>query len=383
MNLKILLAAAFSAAALLAAPQPALSDVVELPDGAAAQNADEAGQDAPRYYTVVKGDTLWDITHEFFKDPFKWPKVWRLNPYIRNPHLIYPGNVLRITPDGIEVVTPVEVSPEDLPVVGLEPEAEKVVVLEPPPEPEPVEPPPPPPMYASYSFARDGFIDDRELSESGAIIEAVEKQVLIGEKDRVYISFRDSSGVSEGDRFTIFKVGRRVRHPITGRKLGYIMEVLGSLTVTGTDEVIEAEIDTAYKEIEKGAKLKAYSEPLTAVEITEPASSVDGYVVAALEGQVESAAGDVVYVDKGTSDGVASGNLMRIFRKSRVARDPITGKKVTLPLIDVGALIVIEAKEKTSACLVIENLRSIREGDMVSTMRFEEAVSHQNIGSAR
>ena len=56
----------------------------------------ELRDDQPGTYTVVLGDTLWDISNKFLKTPWLWPEIWQANPQVANPHLIYPGDVLSL-----------------------------------------------------------------------------------------------------------------------------------------------------------------------------------------------------------------------------------------------------------------------------------------------
>lgn len=76
----LLLALTLGAAALFAGP--AASDVLRT--------------DHPSEYVVVKGDTLWDISGKFLEKPWLWPDIWKKNPQIKNPDLIYPGDVIRL-----------------------------------------------------------------------------------------------------------------------------------------------------------------------------------------------------------------------------------------------------------------------------------------------
>src|SRR3972149_6389971 len=62
-------------------------------------------------HIVVKGDTLWDISKKFLSDPFKWPELWKRNAEIKNPHLIYPGDVVRLTSNGFEIVPAKAIAP--------------------------------------------------------------------------------------------------------------------------------------------------------------------------------------------------------------------------------------------------------------------------------
>lgn len=114
-------------ALLLALPLKTSADEIKI---------DPADPEA-KIYTVVEGDTLWDLSGRFLGDPFKWPKVWEWNPYIENPHLIYPGDVLKITKGRIEIIKRRYERPAPPPVVKKKKKKKKKPVkakVEPPVE---------------------------------------------------------------------------------------------------------------------------------------------------------------------------------------------------------------------------------------------------------
>lgn len=347
------------------------ADEVRVP-GAEAESGKAGQADEPVYYTIVKHDTLWDISKRFLKNPFKWPKIWKINPYIKNPDLIYPGNMVKITPDGFEIMTPKEAEADKLPVVGLEPEMkepEKTVVLEAVPEQVKEKPAPAAAKVAGNALARKGFISEKELAAAGAIIGAKEKKLNMTRGDEVFISFKDRENVKPGSRYTIFAVEKKIIHPVRKTRIGDIVDILGSLRVkSSVDGVIEGEIEMSYKEIQPGAKLEIFREPVSEVEITKPDTVVNGYIAAALEDKGNLSKGDIAYIDRGTSDGLKKGNVMRIYRTRESVPDPLDKrKKIELPPIELGTLIVADPGDNTSACMILKSLKAINWGDQVST----------------
>jgi hypothetical protein len=357
----------------------ALAALLVLAPGAGMAERIEEGEVV--YYTIVKDDTLWDITDRFFEDPYRWPVLWKRNPYIKNPHLIFPGDVLKITPDGIKVVKRGE-KVEELPVIKLPPppvEEAPPVVEEPPvieeilPPPPPAEEAPPPAVkkVTSHLMAREGFITKKELEESGAIASAKEKKVYFHEDDEVFLSFRDPGAVREGDRFAIFKVGEEILHPLTKKPLGNLFENLGSLEITKVGDVIEGRIDNSYKEITAEAKLTHFEEPVKEVDVVEAKTKVRGVIVASLDGAEIMGEGDVAFIDKGERDGLEEGNILEIYRERTPVKDPLRKRRtITLPPRELGTLVVIDVRERVSTAIILNSFQPIMSGDQVITPGF-------------
>lgn len=373
MGPKRFLIAVLSAAVFISTQAMAVDEA-----GGGGAGGPASGEEAV-YHKVVPRDTLWDITGKYLGDPFKWPGVWKVNPDIKNPHLIYPGNIVRVTPDGVEVLEPSDARAEGLSVIAVE-EGESVVVLDPEEgpeyEPEPEGPvtraAPPGPKVKGRAVLRRGFISAEELKGSGAVVGQKEKRMYSSGGDEVVLSFKDRPSVKAGDRYTVFTVGRMLKHPETGKGLGYEIDILGSLNVTKTGGVVEGVIDNSYKEVPEGARLRPYSDPVLDVALTEADADVTGVIVTSIDAKENLSAGDIAYIDKGVSDGLKAGNVMRIFRAVPKAADPMNaGEDVSLPPLELGTLVVIEAGEGTSTGVVVKSFKSIVRGDRVSTLRAE------------
>lgn len=358
-----------------------------------AQNQEK--QEETGSYTVQIGDTLWDISKRFLNNPFKWEDLWKANPSIANPHLIYPGDTIKIFPS--EPVTagekpkqsPIETAPEKLPVEKLQKSEEAPSVMPKTEEEKPKEesaPPPPPAVVeekpapqpvteivniSSAIMERHGLISAKDMEGSGVIIGSKEERLLLSQGDIVYISLAKGIEVIDGDKLTIFTTTGEVKHPVSEKPVGFLTDTLGILEVIKAekDGVITARIGKAYKEIVKGARLKFYEPPVKEVAVKKSEKRVDGFIIASLEGKRGLSENDIVYLDKGKSSGLEQGNTMNIFRPTTTVDDPMSAKKktITFPPVDLGRLVIIRVEDDTSAAFITKSKQVIYKGDRVKT----------------
>jgi LysM repeat protein len=344
---------------------------------------EKATNEKPVIYTVVKGDTLWHISGRFLDDPFKWPKLWKWNPYIKNPHLIYPGDVIKITPTGMELIerggVPVPQA-EEVEEEIIE-EIVEVVIKKKPALPK-VELPPPPPkvnVYSSRNTPRRGVLARENVDGVGSIVSAFDQtEILWHEGKEVFLKFKDKRGIKAGDRFDIFTIGDLIKHPKTEESMGYLTDDIGSLVITKVgastergfeDDVVLGRIEGTFKEVMHGAKVRPHVEMKREMEAAPTAADIDGYVVASLDDIREMADDDVMFIDKGSEHGLKVGNVLQLYRERFLANDPYNKKgKLRLPIETLGVVIITETSRNTSIGVIIRSMKDVHVGDRVRTM---------------
>lgn len=338
-----------------------------------AQEATTAkGEEAGKTYTVIKGDTLWDISGVFMKDPFKWPTIWEKNPQVKDPHWIYPGDVLIILPSGeIKKKVAEESAPVPAPVEKKEEvkepaKIEAPAVAQPLPEERATEAAPvaiPVQTKQTLPYAgigRVGFIASDKEASIGKIVDAKEEKLMLSTGDDVYIDTGEEKGIKKGEKFTIYKMGSAVYHPVSKKLVGHQVEILGTLLVTNPhDKASEGQIIDCYDPISRGDKLKRV-EPIPAeIEIKKGQVELEGFIIANKTGADEMAEGDIVFLDKGKLAGVEAGNTLIVYL-SGMLKD-----NLQLPSEDVARLLVLSSQENTALALVIGSKKPFHIGDKV------------------
>ncbi|MCW3150441.1 LysM peptidoglycan-binding domain-containing protein [Stutzerimonas stutzeri] len=325
--------------------------------GGIAQAAVQLKDGHPERYTVVKGDTLWDISGRFLKEPWKWPELWHANPQIENPHLIYPGDSLSLVYiDGQPRLVlnrgasrgTIKLSP----TMRTTPMADAIPTI---------------PLEAINSFLLSNRIVDSEEQFKGApyIVAGNAERVVSGSGDRVYGrgSFADGMPV-----YGIFRQGKSYVDPDTGEFLGINADDVG------TAEVLEREGDIATLQLTRTSQEVRLGDRLFASEErsvnstfmpSAPAGQVDGVILDVPRGVTQIGQFDVVTLNKGTRDGLQDGNVLAVYKTGETVRDRVTGENVKIPDERSGLLMVFRAYEKLSYGLVLQATRSLAVRDKV------------------
>jgi hypothetical protein len=323
-------------------------------------------------YTVVQGDTLWDVCARLTGSPWHWPRVWSYNPELTNPHWIYPGDVVRFEPSTLPLprLAQLASSERDLPPepgaateIGREADSGETL-----PQVSEVRATP---LGATTSQRRSRrplslFVSPRELAESGRLTNSVNDQILLAPPAEVFITFPSGAHASPGQRFMIYKTDLEIMHPITGKSYGYLTQVTGfaSLRTREGNDLGRAVITEAVAEVERGQLVAPLVQlPLVDQVPTLARTPVGGYVLAVQPGESMAGERQFVFVDIGAGKGLEPGNRLAVF----VSEDPLDpGHEI--PSTKIGELMALDVRESATTCIVLDALQEIYPGQRVKAV---------------
>jgi len=300
----------------------------------------EALSEAKAYYIVREGDTLWDITENFYEDPYLWPAVWGTNPHISNPHWIYPGDPIYLASIAGEYLADVADG-----VPGPEPAAVRPVASVAPGVST---------MFISRRIADTALLSPDEAGEAGRVLTARDNKFLLAQGDEVYLQLSEHWDASYSGPYQVLRGLREIRHPETGKTMGTLYGILGYASVVGPiqDGVARGIILTSQYAVEAGDLIRKGAPPPKEVYSNASKRELDGWVVAGLRTDDLLSEYDVVFVDRGIEHGVEVGDTFWVLESERKVKNPSGPGKVTLPDTRLALLVVIHAEKETSTTLV-------------------------------
>lgn len=330
----------------------------------------EPYNDEAFYYTVQKGDTLWDISERFLKTAWKWPELWQRNARevpILNPHLIYPGQRLLIYPDrGVIAAEPLPSGPAPQPRADMG---------EPIPAPAPsggFEEGPLESRDTLLTFSpinRIGFIRRQPVKGHGAIFKVRgDAKQMIHERDTVYIRPTGDAPLVMGREYTIYKTVGPIRDPKTDRRGGYQHILTGRLEITRLEpEFAMGVIRSSFRTIRTGERLMPYNELSPKIPVADSVEGLEATIVSSEEGGRLLGEGSVVFIDRGGENGIAPGQRYNIVYQEVAKPNPDRGNRVILPPVVLGDVVVLRAEPSTATVVLTRSNRDIYPGAQIRT----------------
>ncbi len=310
----------------------------------------------PDRYVVVKGDTLWDISARFLKDPWLWPDIWYANPQIKNPHLIYPGDVVTLVYVGGKPRIMVQRGhgEEKLsPHVRVEPLAAAIPTI---------------PLDAIGPFLNKSLVlSQQELKSAPYVVATAGEHLAAGAGNRVYVRKIMSAQPS---RYTVVRPGEAYRDPKTGELLGYQALYLGDALLQRTGDPATLKLLRTEKEVLTGDRLvPADEQPFNANFFPKaPDKTINGDIIAVLGGVTQIGQHQVVVIDRGARNGLQVGDVLAVYQRGELIKDTVSGKRndtVQLPDERAGELLVFRTFDKVSYGLIMRATRAMHVLDVV------------------
>lgn len=347
--------------------------------------------ESPESYMVQKGDTLWNIAGRFLTEPWRWPEIWKANPQIQDPNLIYPGDVITLGSEGGSPVLTVERGDDAVGSVAATAGSGRTLKLT--------------PAIRSYDrgdaiptipidsikqfLTRPLVVSADEMEGWPYIVSSFDQHLVAGAGNRVYVRGLSSQGDSR--RYSVFRKGPayRSKSDTSERILGYEALYVGEAIIEKFGDPATATIVQSNREVLNGDRLTPQSKEESSSDFMPrpPANPVQGSIISVIDGMSEIGQYQVVVLDIGSSQGIEVGNYLGVYQAGKVVTDKVgsgdesthpfieylgsrgsAGEEVSLPEEYAAVIMVIRLFEQVSYALVMESRGPLSLNDAVRNM---------------
>lgn len=307
------------------------------------------GQFVPELHTAKRGDTLWEISQRYFGNSYNWPRLWSYNRQIQNPHWIYPGDHIRLREPFVQ---------QTRLAAGLAKFNPKVA--------------------PTTVFQRHlGYLLDGRTPAWGEIVGSPDDQMILSQNDMVYVQLQGDREYKVGQKLVVFEP--RVVDAGTDYPHVWVRGVLELDRVNGKTKMARARVVESLSEIHRGCKVAPFERGLDTIAPVPNRKTVQAKIVGSIHPFEFYATDQVVFIDKGSDDGLEVGNrLVAVQRADRWIRDAQSAggfgrarslvendamasvedlqdsaDEETFPAETYGELIVTRVRAHTATCLIV------------------------------
>jgi len=315
--------------------------------------------DHPDRYVVRPGDTLWDISAQFLRDPWYWPEIWYVNPQVENPHLIYPGDVLTLVYlDGQPRVQlergPVAGAERLSPRIREQPLADAIPAL---------------PLDVVGPFLSRGTVLQKDEIKKLPYVMALRDDHLVGAAGNdLYVR---GDGLAVNTAYSLVRVGVELRDPDDGDLLGYEGLFVGEGTIRRGGDPATLKVNSSAREALKGDRLMSAAErPPLVFYPQAPAQPVDGRIVHVVDGVSRIGQYQIVVLNRGTRHGLMPGHVLSVWQAGQKVVDEhgpgLLNEKVQLPDELAGNVMIFRTFDRLSYALVVRAVAPMHTLDKVT-----------------
>ncbi len=337
---------------------------------------DLIADDAPEQYTVIKGDTLWDISDRFLKQPWLWPTIWDYNPQIANPHLIYPGDKIALQYIDGKPTLVLSRNGQRVPLNGDRTGAGGSGVangtsrLSPQIRTESLNKAIPTiPGEAIRQFlVHPRVVAESEISDAPYVVAHHDNRLISAVGHKIY-----ARGLSSRDhtQYGVFRRSKTLRDPMTREVLGFEVTHVADAQLQNLGDPSTLAITRNRMETIAGdILLPAGSEQATFNYVPRlPAIQGDGRIVSLVNAIAKTGRDQVVVLNLGERSGTQVGDVLAIETRGGSivdTRGRRSFERVELPNYRTGVVMVFQTFDKVSYALVMESTRPIMANDIVT-----------------
>jgi hypothetical protein len=343
---------------------------------ATAETQENVNYETGFYYTVQKGDTLWDLSRKFSDTPWQWPEMWKENDQIANPHRIYPGERIRLyrrlgaggfdeaadgghgkaavggdgeAADGGNGEAANGTSGADK---GLKdnPVLNKLLHFE------------------FTSIDRVGFIRKEPVLAHGTIFKVEGRKGMISTDDLIYIRPRSNFSLTPGNKYTLYRTLKPIKDRKTHKFIGIQHYFTGAVEIIiKRPEFVLGRVIGAYRPIKIGDLLMPYKNRIPRVAMNPSPPGLEGSIIESEEHMGIFGENEIAFIDKGRSAGVEPGQFYWIFKQEKYRINPDDKSEVTLTPVILGELLVLHTENTTATVMITDSRNAIQAGAKIIT----------------
>ena len=284
------------------------------------------------YYTIQKGDTLWDLSQKFSDSAWLWPEMWQENSQIANPHRIYPGERIRLfRRKGSQKIAEKKLGKS----ITVKPSLDDLI------------------HYRYSALDRVGFIRKEPVTPHGAIFKVQDTKEMINEGDIIYIRPEGDFDLVPGKRYTTYRTLAPIKDRITNRHIGFQHLLTGVVEITQVEpEYAMGIIIDAYRPIVLDDMIMPYYRRIPKLVIKDSPRGLQGRIIDAEEHNRLIGDNMIAFINKGKKDGVQPGQFYNVYFQVQENIHRKKGKKTLLLPVDFAELLVLHTENTTATVIV-------------------------------